>query len=41
MTTLELVAFAIFAVTASVVAVDIKEAMKLTTKPRNRMRYGR
>ncbi|MFY3739758.1 MAG: hypothetical protein HMLIMOIP_000177 [Candidatus Nitrosomirales archaeon] len=41
MATLELLAFAIIAITASVVAMDINEALRLITKPRNQVRYRR
>ncbi len=41
MSTLELVAWAIIAITASVVAMDIREALKLIKRPRNQVRYRR
>lgn len=41
MATLELLAFAIIAIIASVVAMDIKEALRFMTKPRNQVRYRR
>jgi len=41
MLSLELLAFAIIAITASVVAMDIKEALRLNAKPRNQIRYRR
>jgi hypothetical protein len=41
MSTFELVAWAIIAVTASVVAMDIWTASKLIRRPRNKIRYSR
>ena len=40
MITLELLAVAIIIVTSSVVAMDIREALKLLSKPRNQLRYA-
>lgn len=41
MLSLEVLAFAIIAITASVVVMDIKEALRLITKPRKQVRYRR
>ncbi len=41
MSTFELISWAIIAVTASVVAMDIRVALKLIRRPRNQIRYRR
>gem|GEM_PF-2682296 len=41
MSTFELIAWAIIAATASVVAVDIRIALRLMSKPKNQVRYRR
>jgi hypothetical protein len=41
MSTFELIAWAIIAITSSVVVMDVRAALKLIRRPRNQIRYRR